>query len=520
MAQRLALGQGADTLLDTIPEFVSNTLDGKYDNADGSYDTKNALLDIAKNQGVNLAFNLGAEGVAGLIKGVKALKGVNGEIDNAFKNFTIDQIKPTDSLADEARAIAKNERSNDLNYLMKQFNEKGHLLPGDSIADEAKALSQSAESNNLTSLMKQFNDTYGNDTAENVIKQTAQTTPEIPKLSDAEIDEILENPVIKEALEKTEGGAKNVAEAVSDTAKVEYPANKISSKDLDKQINSWVKMYGRGDDVDALKGELKSAMNEFESTGSAEAEKRIDDVLVELEKRMNGNSYTTQRSKAKNKSGRASGFTTYTYPTNYGTITDAVKYEVEGMKRTLSSNALNNPAMNEQLTKATSEMAKILPEDGWDSFNAFKVDIDNALKNPTEEAVDIVVDNATALMDNVPNSDKVVLGMLDDFSRALKSGNVDNATKTLAEDTKKATKVMAASVDSTKTIDDFDLPEIELNRPSSVADNIEDSMNLKVSKGRENTLQNSGINTKDELKNQYLEKGNFMYEEISEGRSL
>lgn len=221
---RLGLGQAADTILDTVPELVSNTIKGKYDKEDGTYDVQTALLDVAKNQGINLAFNLGAEGVAGIIKGVKALRGVNGELDNALKDLNIDQIKQTDSIADEARAIAKNERSNDLNYLMKQFNEKSHLLPGDSIADEAKAIAKNAESNDLTTLMKQFNESQAKETVQNVptlAKQEADKlvnnavdtvknqTNDIPKLTDEEIDEILENPVIKEALEKTESSTRD-----------------------------------------------------------------------------------------------------------------------------------------------------------------------------------------------------------------------------------------------------------------------------------------------------------------------
>ena len=57
----LARGQIADTLLDTAPNTAYDIYQGKYTNPDGSFDGTKLIEDVAANQAINAAFNLGAE---------------------------------------------------------------------------------------------------------------------------------------------------------------------------------------------------------------------------------------------------------------------------------------------------------------------------------------------------------------------------------------------------------------------------------------------------------------------------
>lgn len=277
LAGRLALGQTADAILDTIPTLVGNAYDNKYDTENG-FDYRALAQDALKNQAENLAFNLGAEAVPFLIDGAKTvgrnvgrtvsngvdeLRNVNNSIDNAFgKNFTVDQIG--DSLRDEARAMERHAKSNDLTALMAEYNKR-HFT--DSLRDEAEALAKAEESNNLSALMEQFRQAYP-----------------------------LNESTAKEVANVVDDVAKPISESVAAAPKV-YDTAKVSDKELDKMVNRLVKMFGRGDDIDAVKGNLKAAINEYESTGSDEAYAKIVSNLEEVEKRLNGNTYTTQRSK-------------------------------------------------------------------------------------------------------------------------------------------------------------------------------------------------------------------------------
>lgn len=136
MLGNLAIGQGADALLDTIPTITTQYLDGKYNNNDGSTNYGDMLKDIALNQGENFLYNLGGEA---LPYAIDALKGVDAgdALKNAMKNSGQDikaleniDFKDTTKTAKDAAKTAKKVVDEDA---VKNTDEIKNALPSDPV---------------------------------------------------------------------------------------------------------------------------------------------------------------------------------------------------------------------------------------------------------------------------------------------------------------------------------------------------------------------------------------------------
>lgn len=95
----LGRGQIADTLLDTAPNTAYNIYQGKYKNADGTFNGGELTKDILLNEGANLLYNLGGEYIPRLwqnkklndIPRVEAPEQLN-PIEMAAKNAEIENV--------------------------------------------------------------------------------------------------------------------------------------------------------------------------------------------------------------------------------------------------------------------------------------------------------------------------------------------------------------------------------------------------------------------------------------------
>ena len=154
-------------------------------------------------------------------------------------------------------------------------------------------------------------------------------------------------------------------------------------------------------------------------------------------------------------------------------------------------NIPNHDEMNKLIDKYVGmygdDIAKIKALD-------FKKSVNRVIAENSEEAWEELFKNTTEL-------DAMLQGKTYTFKNQRKSKNKSN--------------VQQATYNN-------ELRDIFATETDSIArEAVENSMKKgKVSQTRSNTLENSGINTVDELENKYLNKENFRYQEISEKHSM
>lgn len=296
----------------------------------------------------------------------------------------------------------------------------------------------------------------------------------------------------------------NVETETKAEAKSNYSTTNIGKdfKDYNDTINSLVNMFARSDEGKQAKADLKSAINEYAETKSPEARAKVENALTKLESEMKGKTYTTQRSSGK----RSDKVKSYSYPTNYGTITENVQSVLDAIDGTNNlGSKIETPRVDNAFAENTvSAESKTSLQNYKEAMQAYKETNDVTY---LEDATEFFNQAISELPEEMQND------LLEDFF-----DSYYNEADVMAEDIGL----------NPNTTDDVDIePESITMEYDPAVDNLDmhvDTKRSKVSEMSMNTLENSGwfANTQESL--DYIanerESGNHNVDVVREKESV
>lgn len=359
--KNILLGQGIDNILDTFPELNMNYANGKYTNADGSFNLDALAIDFAKSNGINLVGN------------------VLGEVINSklSKNDTI----PTLENARNADEIVESMTKEDIPKVNADAYEG--ILTKEEIDELLNNTSDVAKSTE-----NQADSLFGDDFLDTFKNEPKIEPNNVPKVDDVvkPIDEI---PTVKNIDDEIRESA------IESQIKGTYKDTKVINKELDDNINTLVNMFGDGKTEQNVVT-LKELLNEYAQTGDETTLAQARQLANQLDEAYSSAKYVSKR-----------GVETAFDSGYYGTFTNQVDEFANRLRNVADIRAKEMPHL-EDISKriddmvndygATDEMVK--------ASRKFKQDINNLLADPSDENFAQFVEDGQKMYDAFANSEK------------------------------------------------------------------------------------------------------------------